>query len=265
MSHPKSTSPAPDTARHEYSHLAPLFLRLAELAEDDPARGEVRDELVTGHLPLAQHIAQRFSNRGEQSEDLVQVATIGLIKAIDRFDLTREVDFLSFAVPTIMGEVRRHFRDTSWSVRVPRRLKNLHLSINSAVGELSQQLGRSPRPSELAAHLDVSVEEVYEGLAAANAHRSTSLDDLLVNDDSTSLGDTLGEPDVALEEIEQREALHPLIQQLPKRERTIIVLRFFANMTQTQIAEQVGVSQMHVSRLLSRTLARLRRDLADGE
>ncbi|MGO1049680.1 SigB/SigF/SigG family RNA polymerase sigma factor [Crossiella sp. CA198] len=249
-----------------YDHLKPLFSELAALPAEDPGRQRLRDQLVTGYLPVAKHIARRFSQRGEPQEDLTQVATLGLINAVDRFDAERGVDFLSFAVPTVMGEVRRHFRDASWAVRVPRRLKELHLSISAATSELSQRLGRAPTPSEIAGHLGLTREEVYEGLEATNAYRSASLDDLLIaDDDSVSLGDALGEEDEGLAEVEYRESLQPLLAQLPERERTIVVLRFFGNMTQTQIADRVGISQMHVSRLLGRTLATLREKLMDEE
>jgi RNA polymerase sigma-B factor len=257
-----SRAPGPwrgDSADSEYEHLAPLFIKLAATAEDDPQRAELRHQLVTGHLPLAEHIATRFSHRGVPREDLVQVATVGLINAVDRFEPDRGSDFLSFAVPTIMGEVRRHFRDASWSMRVPRRLKELNLSISAASGELAQRLGRAPMPSEIATHLDLSLEEVYEGLEAGNAYHSVSLDEALSTDsDSDPLADTLGEEDAALEGVENHESLRPLIEALPERERQILTLRFFQNMTQTQIAERVGISQMHVSRLLARTLERLR-------
>ena len=249
-------------ATSDYEHLDPVLAELAGLAADDPRRTELRDRLVTEFLPVAQHIARRFAQRGEPYDDLVQVATVGLISAIDRFDPTRGSDFLSFAVPTIMGEVRRHFRDTSWSVRVPRRLKELHLAITSATNELSQHLGRAPTPSELATHLGIGKEDVYEGLEASNAYRSSSLDELLVGTDtSVPLGDALGDEDPELAGVENRETLQPLLQQLPERERTIILLRFFGNLTQTQIADRVGLSQMHVSRLLSKTLEDLRKGL----
>lgn len=156
--------------KNGYEHLAPLFHELAALTEDDPRRTELRDKLVTGHLPVAEHIARRFAHRGEAGEDLVQVATVGLINAVDRFDPMRGTDFLSFAVPTVMGEIRRYFRDSSWSVRVPRRLKELHLSITAAGNELSQRLGRAPTPSEIATHLALTKDEVYEGLEAGNAY-----------------------------------------------------------------------------------------------
>ncbi|GLZ39522.1 SigB/SigF/SigG family RNA polymerase sigma factor [Actinokineospora sp. NBRC 105648] len=254
---------AQTTSGHEYSHLAPLFVELVGLPEDDGRREAVRDKLVTGHLPLAEHIAMRFAHRGVAREDLSQVATVGLIHAVDRFDPSRGIDFLSFAVPTIMGEVRRYFRDTAWSVRVPRRLKELHLTISAASNELSQRLGRAPTPSEIATHLDMSREEVYEGLEAGQVYQSVSLDEALSSGDpdSDQLADTLGEDDSALLGIEDHESLRPLIERLPERERRILMLRFFKNMTQTQIAEKIGVSQMHVSRLLARTLETLRAGL----
>ena len=250
-----------------YEHLTPLFTEMAALPEGDPQRAELRNKLVTGHLPLAEHIAARFSNRGVPREDLVQVATLGLINAVDRFQPERGTDFLSFAVPTVMGEVRRHFRDASWSMHVPRRLKELNLAINAASAELSQRLGRAPTPSELSKHLDLTPDQVYEGLEAGNAYHSMSLDEALSPDaDSDPLGDTLGQPDEALDGVENYESLRPLIESLPERERQILTLRFFRHMTQTQIAERIGISQMHVSRLLSRTLEQLRQGLlADPE
>ncbi|RJQ79090.1 SigB/SigF/SigG family RNA polymerase sigma factor [Pseudonocardiaceae bacterium YIM PH 21723] len=249
------SSPSDDA----YAQLAPLFAELRDLPEENPRRTELRDELVTGYLPVAKHIAQRFSNRGEPQDDLVQVATVGLINAVDRFDAERGTDFLSFAVPTIMGEVRRYFRDSSWSMRVPRRLKELHLAISGANSRLSQSLGRAPTPSEIAEDLKLSKEEVFEGLEAGNAYSTASLDGMLQDQDSgMSLGDSLGEEDSELDGVELREVLEPVLRDLPQRERTILLLRFFANMTQTQIAERVGLSQMHVSRLLAKTLRKLR-------
>jgi RNA polymerase sigma-B factor len=241
-----------------YDELAPLFVELASTGEQDPRREELRSKLVTEHLPVAEHIARRFSHRGESQEDLTQVATLGLINAVDRFDPERGVDFLSYAVPTIMGEVRRHFRDTGWAVRMPRRLQELHLSVSSAISTLSQDLGRAPTPTELAEHLNISRQDVYRGLEAGNAYRSASLDELLTDTDEIPLGDAIGESDSELAEVENREAIRPLLGELDERERRILVMRFFKSMTQTQIAEQIGISQMHVSRLLSRTLAWLR-------
>lgn len=246
----------------EYGHLVPLLAEYAGMAEDDPRREGLRDKLVEGYLPVARHIARRFSGRGEPMDDLIQVATVGLINAVDRFQPDRGSDFFSFAVPTISGEVRRHFRDQGWSMRVPRRLKDLHVSINGVVAELSQGLGRAPKPSEIAARLDVPVADVLEGLEAAQAYRSSSLDEMLSSaSGGATLGDLLGEADAELERVEYQQALEPLLSELPERERTILMLRFFRNMTQTQIAEQVGISQMHVSRLLAQTLVKLRQRL----
>jgi RNA polymerase sigma-B factor len=240
-----------------------LFVEFAGLPEDDSRRRGLRDRLVTEYLPVAEHIARRFAHRGEPPEDLVQVATVGLIKAVDRFDPRRGADFLSFAVPTITGEVRRYFRDCTWAVRVPRRLKVLHVEIRSATTELVQRLGRAPTPSELAGHLAVAKEEVYEALQASNAYNSSSLNEMLLEDSepSMTLGDTLGGEDGNLAGVENREALRPLLARLPDRERYILGLRFFGNLTQTQIAERVGLSQMHVSRLLTKALGQLREDL----
>ena len=248
--------------RRRAERTAPLFAELATLEKGDPRRDRLREILVEEHLPLVRHFARRFSNRGEPFDDLLQVGTLGLIAAIDRFDPTRGVEFLSFAVPTITGEIKRHFRDQGWSVRVPRRLQELHLSLNTAVGELAQKNGRAPTPSELAEHLGIPREDVLEGLAVANAYRSSSLDERLSGeDDSPTLAATLGEEDAALEGVEYRESLQPLLATIPARERRILILRFFGNMTQSQIAADIGISQMHVSRLLSQTLAKLREGL----
>lgn len=243
----------------QYEHLTPVLEEYSGLDPDDPRRERMRDQLVTGYLPVAQHIARRFAHRGEPLDDLTQVATVGLINAIDRFSPEKGAEFFSFAVPTISGEVRRHFRDQSWSMRVPRRLKDMHVSINAAVSELSQHLGRSPRPSEIAEHLDLPVSEVLEGLEASEAYRSSSLDEMLSSEDgSATVGELVGEADAELDRVDYREALRPLLAELAPRERTIVMLRFFGNRTQTQIANEVGISQMHVSRLLAQTLGRLR-------
>jgi RNA polymerase sigma-B factor len=242
----------------DYAHLTPLFAEFAAMPADHPDRVALRNKLVTGYLPVVQHIARRFAGRGEPVDDLEQAGTVGLLNAVDRFEPGRGIDFLSYAVPTITGEVRRHFRDRTWSMRVPRRLKDLQSSINGAVGPLSQELGRAPRPSEIAVRLGISTEEVVEGLDAQQAYRSTSLDELVSGAD-TALTETLGEADAELDKVEYRQTLAPLLDELPERERTILVLRFFGNMTQTQIADRVGISQMHVSRLLAQTVAGLRR------
>ena len=239
-----------------------LFARLSALSEGDPQRQRVRDSLVEQHLPLVEHLARRFRNRGEPYDDLVQVATIGLIKSVDRFDLGRGVEFSTYATPTIVGEIKRHFRDKGWAVRVPRRLQELRLSLTAATGELSQRNGRSPTVPELAAYLKLSEEEVLEGLESANAYSTLSLDAGESNDDdSVAVVDTLGVDDEGLEGVEYRESLKPMLEQLPAREKKILLLRFFRGMTQSEIAAEVGISQMHVSRLLARTLAQLREGL----
>ncbi|MGW4162933.1 RNA polymerase sigma factor SigF [Streptomyces sp. NPDC004788] len=245
-----------------------LFLRLRALdetgaAEDSPERTYVRDTLIELNLPLVRYAAARFRSRNEPMEDIVQVGTIGLIKAIDRFDCERGVEFPTFAMPTVVGEIKRFFRDTSWSVRVPRRLQELRLALTKASDELAQKLDRSPTVPELAAVLGVSEEDVVDGLAVGNAYTASSLDSPSPEDDGGegSLADRLGYEDAALEGVEYRESLKPLLAKLPPRERQIIMLRFFANMTQSQIGEEVGISQMHVSRLLTRTLAQLREGL----
>ncbi len=251
-----------DSRDSDYAHLVPLFEKFVSLRSDDPARADLRNALVTGYLPVVQHIARRFAGRGEPIDDLEQAGTVGLLNAVDRFEPDRGVDFLSYAVPTVTGEIRRHFRDRTWAMRVPRRLKDLQSAINSAIGPLSQELGRAPRPSEIAHRLGLSTDEVVEGLDAQQAYRSTSLDELVSGAD-TSLTDTLGEADAELEKVEYRQTLAPLLDELPERERRILVLRFFGNMTQTQIADRVGISQMHVSRLLAQTVATLRRRMTE--
>ncbi|WP_231965661.1 MULTISPECIES: RNA polymerase sigma factor SigF [unclassified Mycobacterium] len=239
-----------------------MFRELSELSEDAPGFERQRERIVQRCLPLADHIARRFDGRGEPREDLVQVARVGLVNAVNRFDVEAGSDFVSFAVPTIMGEVRRHFRDNSWSVKVPRRLKELHLRLGAATAELSQRLGRAPTASELAAELDMDREEVVEGLVAGSSYNTLSIDSGGGGDeDAPAIVDTLGDMDTGLDQIDNRETLRPLLAQLPERERTVLVLRFFESMTQTQIAERVGVSQMHVSRLLAKSLARLRDQL----
>ncbi|MCS0634346.1 RNA polymerase sigma factor SigF [Streptomyces sp. LP05-1] len=238
-----------------------MFIELRSLPDDSTARAELRNQLVRMHLPLVEHLARRFRNRGEPLDDLTQVATIGLIKSVDRFDPERGVEFSTYATPTVVGEIKRHFRDKGWAVRVPRRLQELRLSLTSATAELSQLHGRSPTVHELAERLAISEEEVLEGLESANAYSTLSLDVPDTDDESPAVADTLGAEDEALEGVEYRESLKPLLEGLPPREKRILLLRFFGNMTQSQIAQEVGISQMHVSRLLARTLAQLRERL----
>ncbi|MFI6145990.1 RNA polymerase sigma factor SigF [Streptomyces sp. NPDC051109] len=238
-----------------------LFIELRALPDGSVEKAELRNRLVRMHLPLVEHLARRFRNRGEPLDDLTQVATIGLIKSVDRFDPDRGVEFSTYATPTVVGEIKRHFRDKGWAVRVPRRLQELRLSLTTATAELSQQHGRSPTVHELAERLGISEEEVLEGLESANAYSTLSLDVPDTDDESPAVADTLGAEDEALEGVEYRESLKPLLEGLPPREKRILLLRFFGNMTQSQIAQEVGISQMHVSRLLARTLAQLREKL----
>ncbi|GAA2578808.1 RNA polymerase sigma factor [Streptomyces tubercidicus] len=260
-------APAPDDTVQEEQHspepqdrsgARAMFYELRGLPDGSPERAELRNTLVRMHLPLVEHLARRFRNRGEPLDDLTQVATIGLIKSVDRFDPDRGVEFSTYATPTVVGEIKRHFRDKGWAVRVPRRLQELRLSLTTATAELSQRHGRAPTVHELAEHLAISEEEVLEGLESANAYSTLSLDVPDTDDESPAVADTLGAEDEALEGVEYRESLKPLLEDLPPREKKILLLRFFGNMTQSQIAQEVGISQMHVSRLLARTLAQLR-------
>ncbi len=243
-----------------------LFREFAAASAGSPEHHKLRDALVAQYSSLAHQLAHRFAHRGEQLDDLAQVAMVGLIHAIDRFDATRGVEFPSYAVPTIVGEIKRYFRDHAWSMRVPRRLKELHLSLTAAINELSQRNGHAPNASDLAEYLGISREEVLEGLEVAGAYRSGSLDAPMRGEESMpTVASTLGVEDPNFDQIENRETLLPLLAALPPRERTIVMLRFFGNLTQSQIAEKVGLSQMHVSRLLAQTLRQLRTRLINGQ
>ncbi len=241
-----------------------LLAQLASLDEADADYRRVRDEVVTMNLPLVEYLARRFRERGEAHEDLVQVGTVGLIKAVDRFDTSRGWEFSTYATPTIVGEIKRHFRDRGWAIRVPRRLQELRLQINKATAELAQETGRSPTVADLAQRIGISEDEILEGIESAQAYSTASIDAGSSGDEEGgALGDTLGSLDDALEQVENRESLKPLLAQLPERERTILLMRFFQNKTQSEIAAEIGISQMHVSRLLARTLAQLRVGLLD--
>jgi RNA polymerase sigma-B factor len=241
---------------------AELFAQLRDDAAATPTREAAREGLVHLHLPLVEHCARRFRNRGEPFEDLVQVGTIGLLKSIDRFDLDRGVEFSTYATPTIIGEIKRYFRDKGWAIRVPRRLQELRMQIGSASADLTQSLGRSPTARELAERIGCSVEEILEGLESSNAYSTLSLDAGDGDEDGPgTMLDAIGILDENLEHVEIRESIKPLLDRLGAREKRILLLRFFKNMTQSQIAEEIGVSQMHVSRLLSRTLEELRTSL----
>jgi RNA polymerase sigma-B factor len=241
-----------------FGALAPVFAEHAACASDDPRRTELRARLVVAHLPIARNIARRFARRGEPTEDLEQVATVGLMHAVDRFDPGRERDFLSYAVPTIMGEVRRHFRDVAWSVRTPRSVKDRYLAVGTATSRLSQRLGRAPTASEIAAHLAITREEVAEAVAAHGSYHPASLDQTLGEGDDSTLTNVLGIVDPEFDRVEVRSMVHALVASLPDRERRMLALRFVHEQTQAEIAEVLCISQMHVSRLLTRTLAQLR-------
>ena len=215
----------------------------------------VRDELVEEFAGLAHHLARRFVHRGEPLDELQQVAMVGLFKAIDRFEPDRGMQFSTFAVPTILGELKRHFRDTGWAVRIPRRLQELYLQLNRLVAELTQELGRSPTPAELARRAEVDEEEVLEAMEAGSLYNLTSLD--------APAGTDAPSPDPAalvddFRDVDERLAVDRLLSALPERERAIVELRFFAGLTQSEIAERVGLSQMHISRLLTQSLGQLR-------
>jgi len=245
-----------------------LFARLEVLEEGTHEYSYVRNTLVELNLALVKFAASRFRTRSEPMEDIVQVGTIGLIKAIDRFELSRGVEFPTFAMPTIVGEIKRFFRDTSWSVRVPRRLQELRLDLAKAGDELAQKLDRAPTVAELADRLGIGRDEVVEGMAASNAYTASSLDakpDDHGDGTEAALADRLGYEDHGIEGIEYVESLKPLIASLPLRDRTILSMRFVSNMTQSEIGEELGISQMHVSRLLSRTLVKLRKGLTVEE
>ncbi len=255
-----------DSGPHEAGRLegarqqnALLFSRFRDATQPEASRLAARDGLVALHLPLVEHCARRFRNRGEPFEDLVQVGTIGLIKSIDRFERDRGVEFSTYATPTIIGEIKRHFRDKGWAIRVPRRLQELRLQISATTAELTQALGRSPTPRELAEALDCSVEEIVEGIESSHAYSTLSLDATDDREDGgVSMLEMMGLDDEELEQIEIRESIKPLLEALPSREKRILLLRFFKNKTQSEIAAEIGVSQMHVSRLLTRTLDQLR-------
>ncbi|MFF3993875.1 RNA polymerase sigma factor SigF [Streptomyces cyaneofuscatus] len=253
---------APKDAR---SLSALFFQQLQVLEEGTHEYQYARNTLIEMNLSLVQFAAKRYRNRGDgQMEDIIQVGTIGLIKAIDRFELSREVEFTSFAIPYIVGEIKRFFRDSTWSVHVPRRLQELRVTLAKAKEELTSTLGHDPGVAELAAHLDIPEEEVIDGLIASNGYTAGSIDLPLggteqgASDSGNSYADITGDCDPGMELVENLHALAPLLETLEPRDREIVRMRFGQEMTQAQIGEHLGISQMHVSRLLSRLLATLR-------
>ena len=239
-----------------------MFEQLAALEAGTSEHEALRAALIERHLPLVTFMARKFADRGEPLDDLIQVGTIGLIKAIDRFEISKGFEFSTFATPTIVGEIKRHFRDKTWAVRVPRRLQELGASVTKATTELTQKLDRSPTPKEIAKHLRITVDDVAEALESNAAYSTVSLD--VTSETSTSIGETFGALDEALEGVEYRETLKPLLAQLDDREKRILQMRFFDNLSQSQIATELGISQMHVSRILNKVLTHLREGLISG-
>ncbi|MGW6461678.1 SigB/SigF/SigG family RNA polymerase sigma factor [Streptomyces sp. NPDC055078] len=238
------------------------FARLAQLPEG-PERDTLRQELVSAWLPMSERLAARFRNRGENLEDLRQVAALGLVKAVDRYDPGRGSAFVSFAVPTITGEVKRHFRDHMWTLHVPRRVQDQRNRVRAAQRELSQTVsGRAPTEAEIAERAGLTHEETRAGLEAIGSFSTLSLDaEIPGSDQGHTMADAIGGPDPALDVVIDREAVKPRLRELPERERTILYMRFFRDMTQSRIAEDLGISQMHVSRLISNSCDRLRREI----
>jgi len=249
---PHAPAPAPvDTA-------TAAVAVLVALPAGHPARAQAREAVVAAHLPLVEGLARRYTGRGEPYDDLVQVGTIGLITAVDRYDAERGVPLGAYAVPFVLGEIRRHFRDRGWAVRVPRRLQEHGRAVADARALLTQRLGRSPTVAELGRECCLDPELVLATLESAGAYATVPLDD-----DPDRAPAAAGAPDAALDHVEDRLVLRPLLDALPARERRILALRFVRGLSQAQIAAEVGISQMHVSRLLTRTLAQLRERLAD--
>jgi RNA polymerase sigma-B factor len=240
----------------ESEEIERLFISLPDSA--------AREELARLFQPLAEYLARRFFGRGEPLEDLVQVANLGLLKAIDRFDLARGVKFSTYATATVVGELKRHFRDKGWALRVPRRLQESGMKVGRTVTEMYQDLGRAPTVAEIAERTGLSEDEVLEAMETAHAYTTASLDAPTDEEGTTSM-DRLGEEEEAFELLEGWTMVAPAIRELPARERNILYLRFFRGLTQTQIADELGISQMHVSRLLSRTLRDLRRKIGEPD
>lgn len=248
----------------EYAQV-PAMIRAWRLCGPSTAQGRRQmDDIARVTLPLAEHIARRFAGRGQTHQDLLQVSSIGLLNAVNRFDPDRGADFVSFAVPTIMGEVRRHFRDHGWAVKVPRRFKDLQSQLSKARTDLAQQLQRAPTPNDIATHLGIDYELVVEATVVGSHYSTLSADQRGHDEDGLPIQETLGDNDIRLQLVVDIETVRPLIQKLAAREREVLKLRFFDEMTQTQIAQRLGCSQMHVSRLLAKTLETLR-DQATAE
>ncbi|HTX95601.1 MAG TPA: SigB/SigF/SigG family RNA polymerase sigma factor [Mycobacterium sp.] len=261
------TPPAPPARTQSddsYDDVVEMFVVLHQMPAESHEYSRQRERIVARCLPLADHVASHFARRGESLDDLIQVARLGLMNAVNRFDPAKGPSFIGFAVPTMMGEVRRYFRDYSWGMRLPRRLRELHVQISRTTADLAQQLGRAPTAGELSQVLEVPREEIVECLVAGDAYRLDSLDAPVGSDGLGSprlVADSVGAIDPQIEHITNREALRVLVAALPRRERQVLQMRFFESMTQSQIAERIGVSQMQVSRILASTLRCLRDQL----
>jgi RNA polymerase sigma-B factor len=262
----------PETFRQAVS--TPYGEKLSEVSEKDLLMrvrdnkdAAAREELITRYLPLVKSLARRFASRGQPLEDLIQVGSIGLIKAVDRFDLGRGVELSTYATPTILGEIKRYFRDKGWAVKVPRALQDLNVRLNRVIEQLTVELRHSPTIAELATATGVSEEEVVEALESGRAYSSVSIFSGGLNEDDESLEllDCLGTEENAYDIFEQRRVLAPVMGRLDPRERLILHLRFFEGMTQTQVAARIGISQMHVSRLIRRSIENLRQFMAEEE
>jgi RNA polymerase sigma-B factor len=241
-----------------------LLAAALSLPENAPERADLRRQAIEDNIAFAQRLARRFRDRGEPVDDLIQVAMVGLVNAVDGYDPTRGCEFAGYATPTIVGEIRRYFRDKGWRIKVPRRLQELRLQVNRARVELSQSMSASPSVADLAKHLDVSEDEVVEAIEVARLYHPVSLSAPAGPDSDLGVADPIGDVDPGMEAVENRESVKPLLASLPERERRILTMRFFHDMTQSQIAAEIGISQMHVSRLLTQTLAKLRTALVEA-
>jgi RNA polymerase sigma-B factor len=257
-----ATAPAERSSRQTSPDLVNSMLdAVSQLPVGSPERTQIRTRIVTACVPYAGSLARRFAQRGEPLDDLHQVAMVGLLKAVDGYDPYRGREFIAYATPTILGELWRHFRDQAWSMTVPRRFKEMRMQVNAARERLAQALGRSPSVAELSQHLEVEPEQVLQAIEAAQAYQSMSLFTPLGDDERGTIADTVGTTDRDLAAVEDRNALSVMLSHLPEREQRIVIMRFYGNMTQSQIADEIGVSQMHVSRLLKGALGQLRSEL----
>lgn len=252
--------PESDATEEQRARTLAKLHQLCRMAEADPARARLREEVISEYMSYARFLAGRYCLHGDAARDLVQAAYVGLVKAVDNYDPAFDTTFLTYATPMITGEMKRHFRDTTWDVHVPRRMQELSGQLRVTSGELSQELGRSPTVDELAAHLDASVEDVVNAFEATRAYSTASLDVPVAaaDGDGIVLGDLIGAEDPAIDMVVDREALKEALKRLTDREKRILLMRFFRNMTQSEIGSELGVSQMQVSRLLSQILANLR-------